>query len=134
LSDGDDSDSDDLASVDSSSDDSESSDSATDDDESNDDLVNDYPPSILGCTGCSAAPWTGAVAMKTSGMIEISTHVATQEKTYSINVNAPPDVLAMMPDNFEHKITTMQEIVEQNMGNNGTIYVCGLAMDFCCKF
>jgi len=123
MSDGDDSNSDDSK-----------GDSSSDDDENYDQVAADYPRSMLGCTGCSAAPWTGAVALKTSGMIEVSRHMATQEQTYVINVNAPPDVLPMMPDNLERKITTMQEIVEQNMGQNGTIYVCGLAMDFCGKF
>ena len=127
MSDGDDVDSDDLSSRCSSTSNSGS------DHENSDDLIDDYSPVFLGCTGCNAAPWTGAVALKTSGMIEVSTHVENQHKTYSININAPPDVLAMVPDNFEREITTMQEIVEKNMGSNGTIYVCGLAMDFCGK-
>ena len=61
------------------------------------------------------------ISLRDGLVIDVSTHVATQQKTYSINRNAPPDVLAMMPDNFERKITTMQEIVEQHKGNNGTI-------------
>ncbi|CAL1162269.1 unnamed protein product [Cladocopium goreaui] len=66
--------------------------------------------------GCAKAPFTGSVILKQSLL-------ATEE----LDINAPPDVLAILNDGVDRKLRTLHDVVKDKK----RLFVCGLALDFC---
>eukprot|EP00930_Biecheleria_cincta_P000938 TRINITY_DN102120_c0_g1_i1.p1 TRINITY_DN102120_c0_g1~~TRINITY_DN102120_c0_g1_i1.p1 ORF type:complete len:611 (-),score=81.33 TRINITY_DN102120_c0_g1_i1:35-1867(-) len=67
--------------------------------------------------GCAAAPFTGGVMLKQSGLIHDD----------SVDINAPPDLLAVLDDGHDRKARSLSEV----LAGRKRIFVCGLALDFC---
>lgn len=73
--------------------------------------------------GCTAAPWTGALLLKQSGLQA----AASGEGGFAVDMDAPPDVFAAINDG---KDRGMQSITTALQGCK-RVFVCGLALDFC---
>ena len=84
------------------------------------------PERAMPCTmGCAAAPWTGSLVLKLSGLAfalaDPDTAVAEPE------VNAPPDVFAALDDGKDRQLTSLSDFLRPAR----RLFVCGLALDFC---
>ena len=71
--------------------------------------------------GCAKAPWTGAMIFKCSSMDEVD-----QTGEPCINIDAPPDVCAVIDDGYDRGRRPMHEALEGKR-----LFVCGLVTDFC---
>ncbi|CAK8989939.1 Hypothetical protein SCF082_LOCUS2042 [Durusdinium trenchii] len=67
--------------------------------------------------GCAKAPFTGSVVLKQSAL----------STDGEVDVNAPPDVLAVLDDGVDRNCRTLHDVVKTKK----RIFVCGLALDFC---
>ena len=74
--------------------------------------------------GCAMAPWTGAIVLKNSS---IAMATAEGGNPDDIDMDAPPDVLALMPDGRDRGRKTMKAA----LAGKKRVFVCGLALDFC---
>ena len=78
------------------------------------------------CVGCEAAPWTGAIHLKQSGVSGPSSGLADFGE---IDPNAPPDILALLADGHNRPIKSMNELLQSKGCER--IFVCGLCLDVC---
>ena len=83
-------------------------------------------PELGSMCGCTTAPWTGGLLLKQSGLRLTSGNPIDGEED-EIDVNAPPDVLAVLPDGVERELRSLVDALD----GKRRIYVCGLALDFC---
>ena len=80
--------------------------------------------------GCAKAPWTGSLILKQSAIACAAHSEDGHEEVF--DADAPPDVLAVLQDGVDRKLRTMQDAIAQHMcPEEGRIFVCGLALDFC---
>jgi len=84
------------------------------------------------CMGCAQAPWTGSLALKQSANLA----ACAPNSTLRYDANAPPDVLAILQDDVNRQMRTMQDLLAEFQAGDkgkkeGRIFVCGLALDFC---
>ena len=83
-------------------------------------------PELGSMCGCTAAPWTGALLLKQSGL-RLPSGTPSGGKEDEIDVNAPPDVLAVLSDGVERQRRSLVEA----LGGKRRVFVCGLALDYC---
>eukprot|EP00435_Cladocopium_sp_Y103_P032119 s1982_g8.t1 len=87
--------------------------------------------------GCAKAPFTGSVILKQILGCErdLARPILSQNcgfilsllATDELDINAPPDVLAVLDDGVDRKLRTLHDVVKDKK----RIFVCGLALDFC---
>ena len=79
----------------------------------------------LACTmGCTAAPWTGSLLLKQSGLVGDAVGKPGIEE---VDVDAPPDVFAALGDGRDRGARNIEEALRPMR----RLFVCGLALDFC---
>eukprot|EP00802_Teleaulax_amphioxeia_P004553 Tamp_04557.p1 GENE.Tamp_04557~~Tamp_04557.p1 ORF type:complete len:667 (+),score=102.32 Tamp_04557:23-2002(+) len=85
--------------------------------------------------GCAQAPWTGSLILKQSGMMRVADDDHDgKDEIEDLDLNAPPDVLAILSDGVDRQRRTMQDVLLKNLcPETGRVFVCGLAMDFCVR-
>ena len=76
-----------------------------------------------GPTGCAAAPWTGSLVLKQSNLLPGGGGGVRAP----VDMDAPPDVLAVSEDGVERKRASLQDALR----GKRRVFVCGLALDFC---
>ena len=76
--------------------------------------------------GCSAAPWTGCMVLKQSALSKW-----WLEYGEDIDMNAPPDVLALAGDESGDGGRRGQLSLQDALRKKKRLFVCGLALDFC---
>jgi len=78
-----------------------------------------------GCTvGCCAAPWSGSLFLKQSA---ISGPLAAKADFGAVNMNAPPDLCALLDDGLGRPVANLQDTLKPRK----RIFVCGLCLDVC---
>ena len=79
----------------------------------------------LGCQmGCAAAPWTGSLLLKQSG---IAAALADKSGKTPIDMDCPPDAFACVKDSHDRNLNSLHEVLKKFK----RVFVCGLALDFC---
>lgn len=66
--------------------------------------------------GCTSSPWTGALLLKCSNL---------SDGEGNVDINAPPDVLAVLDDGVKRQRATLHEALK----GKHRIFICGLALD-----
>ena len=74
--------------------------------------------------GCTHAPWTGSLIVKQSS---IQAALADSSGVTPIDMQAPPDMFAVLDDGKDRGLSNLQE----KLKGKKRIFVCGLALDFC---
>jgi len=74
--------------------------------------------------GCTHAPWTGSLIVKQSS---IQAALADTTGVTPIDMQAPPDMFAVLDDGKDRGLSNLQE----KLKGKKRIFVCGLALDFC---
>ena len=67
--------------------------------------------------GCDAAPWTGSVVLKQSGLLQGGE---------VIDMDAPPDTLALLHDSVKRGGRSLQDSLKGRR-----LFICGLPLDLC---
>lgn len=85
--------------------------------------------------GCTEAPWTGSLVLKQSAneqAMKVKTdNDVNNDNDATFDADAPPDVLAILLDGKERNMRTMLDVLRENMGSSGRVFVCGLTLDLC---
>ncbi len=90
-------------------------------------LVEAGLPKRCAAVGCCSAPWTGSIFLKQSA-ISGPLSAADASPFGELDANAPPDLLALLDDGVERRVTNLQQALE----GRKRIFVCGLCLDVCC--
>ncbi len=75
--------------------------------------------------GCAAAPWTGSLVLKQSGLLAALSD--TSADSVPLDMNCPPDVFAALGDGGARGACSLG----QHLRGKRRLFVCGLALDFC---
>ena len=76
------------------------------------------------CVGCTAAPWTGSIFLKQSAILG---PLSGKADFGAIDMNAPPDLCALLGDDEARSISNLQDVLRKRK----RLFVCGLCLDVC---